>query len=237
MAAPDQKNQSTRKNLRSSACHSPDGSGASPDETRQQRWNSRRKANGGRPSLRPKQGQRKLVKGLSAVGLPQEEICAWVGMRSPKTLRKHFREELKGRATAEVVEVRAAYKTGPSGRCLSIKVVLDASACGSEAKNNRGRKQVARLLASLRNSPEDILGAASVATWRAAKGAEPLVRSGSPLRIRAKANDLLSGAKRASMDSEGEGSLGGSKAGERNSGDGNRRLRQAEDEGLASALP
>src|SRR3954467_4614045 len=89
-----------------------------------------------RPSLRPKQGQRKLVKGLSALGLPQKEICAWVGMRSPKTLRKHFREELKQRATAEVVEVRAAYKTGPSGRCLSIKLVLRASASGSEARKN-----------------------------------------------------------------------------------------------------
>src|SRR4051794_4468034 len=123
-----------------------------------------------RPSLRPKQGQRKLVKGLSAVGLQEKENCAWGGVRAPKKLRKHFREELKGRATAEVAELRAVYQTRPSGRYLSITVVLGASASGSQAKNNSGRKQVARLLASLRNSPEDILGAASVATWRAAKG-------------------------------------------------------------------
>src|SRR3954451_18858912 len=191
-----------------------------------------------RPSLQPKQGQRKLVKRLSAFGLPQQQICAWVGMRSPKTLRKHFREELKGRATAEVVELRAAYKTGPSGRYLSIKIVLRASASGSEARNNSGRKEVACLLASLQRNPREVIWkAASLATPRAARGAEPVVRSGSPLGILTEAKDLLSGAKRASMDSESKGSLGGGKAGERNSGDGNRTLTQAEDEGLASALP
>ncbi len=190
-----------------------------------------------RPSLQPKQEQRKLVKRLSALGLPQGQICGWVGMRSPKTLRKHFGEELKQRATAEVVEMRTAYETGPSGRCLSITVVLGVSASGSEARNNSGRKKVARLLASLGNSPEVIFGAASIRTSRAAKRAEPLVGSGSPLRIHTEAKDLLSGAKRASMDSESDGSLGGSKAGERNSGDGNRTLTQAKDEGLASPLP
>src|SRR4051794_16838847 len=75
-----------------------------------------------RPSLQPKQEQRTLVKSLSAMGLPQQQICAWVGMRSPKTLRKHFGEELKQRATAEVVELRSAYETEPSGRYLSIKI-------------------------------------------------------------------------------------------------------------------
>ncbi|MFL6449652.1 MAG: hypothetical protein ACJ746_18510, partial [Bryobacteraceae bacterium] len=145
---------------------------------------------------------------------------------------------MKQRATADVVELRAAYKTGPSGRYLSIKIVLGVSARGSEARNNSGRKKVACLLASLlRNPREVIFEAASLATSRAVKGAEPVVRSGSPLRIVTEAKDLLSGAKRASMDSESEGSLGGSKAGERNSGDGNRTLTQAEDEGLASALP
>src|SRR3954447_26375415 len=149
-----------------------------------------------RPSLRPKQGQRKLVKRLSAFGLPQQQICAWVGMRSPKTLRKHFHEELKQRATAEVVELRAAYKTGPSGRYLSIKIVLCASARGSEARNNSGRKKVACLLASLlRNPREVIFEAASLAKSRAVSRAEPVVGSGSPLRLLTEAKDLLSGAK------------------------------------------
>ena len=45
-----------------------------------------------RPSFKATAEQRKLVKSLAAVGLRQEQICAMVGLRSPKTLRKHFRE-------------------------------------------------------------------------------------------------------------------------------------------------
>jgi hypothetical protein len=186
-----------------------------------------------RPSWQPTQEQRTLVKSLWAMGLPQKQICAWVGMRSPKTLRKHFREEWQQGARAEVVEVRTADETGPCGRCLSITVVLGVGASGSEGRNNSGRKRVARLLASLQNS----YGAASLAQSLTFQGAELLDRSASPLRLLPEAKDLLSGAKRASMDSESEGSLGGSKAGERNRGAGNRTLTQAEDEGLASALP
>src|SRR4051812_22786770 len=190
-----------------------------------------------RPSWQPKQDQRTLVKSLSSLGLPQAQICAWVGMRSPKTLRKHFREELQQGASADVVEMRTAYETGPSGKCLSITVVLGGGASGSEARNKSGRKRVARLVASLQNSHEASFGAASLAQSLTIQGAELLDGSGSPLRLLTEAKDLLSGAKRASMDSESDGSLGGSKAGERNSGDGDRRLTQAEDEGLASPLP
>ena len=185
-----------------------------------------------RPSWQPEQEQRTLVKSLSAMGLPQKQICAWMGMRSPKTLRKHFREELQQGARAEVVEVRTADESEPSGKCLSITVVLGVGASGSEARNNSGRKRVARLLASLQNSH----GAASLAQSLTIQGAELLDRSASPLRILPEAKDLLAGAKRASMESESDRSRGGSKAGERNSGEGDRTLRQAEDEGLASPL-
>src|SRR3982751_2702283 len=186
-----------------------------------------------RPSWQPKQEQRRLVKSLSAWGLPQAQICGWVGMRSAKTLRKHFREELQQGASAEVVEMRTAYERAPSGNCLSITVVLGGGASGSEARNNSGRKRVAGLLASLRNSHR----AASLAQSLTIQGAELLDRSASPLRILPEAKDLLPGAKRASMDSESDRSLGGSKAGGRNSGAGNRTLTQAEGEGLASSLP
>jgi DNA-binding transcriptional MerR regulator len=74
-----------------------------------------------RPSFQPKQEQRKLVKSLSALGLPQEQICALVGMRSPKTLRKHFREALnEGAAEAEAAVMRTAYAMATSGKCLSM---------------------------------------------------------------------------------------------------------------------
>ena len=35
---------------------------------------------------------RKRVQSLAGVGVRQEDICAIIGCRDPKTLRKHFRD-------------------------------------------------------------------------------------------------------------------------------------------------
>jgi hypothetical protein len=48
----------------------------------------------GRKKFEPDPGQRQLVKSLAAFGGRHEEIALQVGLRSAKTLRKHFREEL-----------------------------------------------------------------------------------------------------------------------------------------------
>jgi hypothetical protein len=70
-----------------------------------------------RPSFQPKEEQRKLVKSLSAMGLCQDDICDMVGLRSPKTLRKHFRQELaSGMAEANTAVARVAYEMAVSGR-------------------------------------------------------------------------------------------------------------------------
>jgi len=53
-----------------------------------------------RPKLNPTDEQRLLVKKLAAAGATHEAIALMVNIRSPKTLRKHFREELD-RGTAE----------------------------------------------------------------------------------------------------------------------------------------
>jgi hypothetical protein len=47
-----------------------------------------------RPKLTPTKEQRHQVKCLAAVGTPHEDIARKIGIRSPKTLRKYFREEL-----------------------------------------------------------------------------------------------------------------------------------------------
>jgi hypothetical protein len=47
-----------------------------------------------RPRLNPSEEQRRLVKSMAAVGVPHEDIARKIGIRSPKTLRRHFREEL-----------------------------------------------------------------------------------------------------------------------------------------------
>ena len=47
-----------------------------------------------RPKIQPTEEQRQLVKQLAAVGVPQEDIARKIGIRSPKTIRKYFRDEL-----------------------------------------------------------------------------------------------------------------------------------------------
>src|SRR5260370_9082005 len=47
-----------------------------------------------RPQLNPSEEQRQQVKVLAAYGMRQPEVARFVEIRSPKTLRKHFRKEL-----------------------------------------------------------------------------------------------------------------------------------------------
>src|SRR3954452_23061549 len=117
-------------------------------------------------------------------------------MRSPKTLRKHFREELQQGASAEVVGMRTAYERAPSGNRLSITVDLGEGARGSEARNHSDRKRVAGLLASL--------GSSHKRHSLTIHGAEHLDRSASLLRILPEAKDLLAGAKRVTQALEGK---------------------------------
>ena len=42
----------------------------------------------------PTEKNRKKVKALAGLGLPQEQICILIGLRSPKTLRRYFSKEL-----------------------------------------------------------------------------------------------------------------------------------------------
>ena len=57
------------------------------------------------------------MRSLAALGLRQEWICQMLHLRSPKTLRKHFAEELsKGLAEATAAVARTAYETQPETR-------------------------------------------------------------------------------------------------------------------------
>ncbi|MGI8958362.1 MAG: hypothetical protein ACR2IV_01095 [Bryobacteraceae bacterium] len=74
-----------------------------------------------RPSFRPTEQQRKMVRALAALGHRHEEICVIVRLRSPKTLRKHFhRELLQGSADAIAEVERVASKMAESGSYLSM---------------------------------------------------------------------------------------------------------------------
>jgi len=70
-----------------------------------------------RPPFTPTQEQRKMVKSMAAYGMRQEEIAAVLGVRSKKTLRKHFRNELdRGVIEANIQVAQALYKWAISGQ-------------------------------------------------------------------------------------------------------------------------
>src|SRR5580704_6102982 len=76
-----------------------------------------------RTPFKPTAEQKRLVKVLSSYGIRQGDIATEVGLRSPKTLRKHFREELDhGRIGANIRVAKTLYEMAISGRNLSATV-------------------------------------------------------------------------------------------------------------------
>jgi hypothetical protein len=70
-----------------------------------------------RPAFRPTEEQTHLVKGMSSFGIRQQYIATWVGLRPPKTLRKHFREELDmGGIGADTEVGKTLYRMAISGK-------------------------------------------------------------------------------------------------------------------------
>jgi hypothetical protein len=69
-----------------------------------------------RRSLHPTEEQRQLVKFLAAAGIKQIDVAKIVGIRSPKTLRKHFRRELDlGGPEANTMVAKTLYKKATAG--------------------------------------------------------------------------------------------------------------------------
>src|SRR4051794_8292096 len=72
---------------------------------------------GGRPSFEPTQSQRQGLEAMAGCGVPEADIAVVIGI-APKTLRKHFRDELDTghiKATARVAGNLYRIATG-SGR-------------------------------------------------------------------------------------------------------------------------
>jgi hypothetical protein len=69
-----------------------------------------------RPKLKPTDEQCQLVKQCAAVGVPHEHIARKIGIRSAKTLRKYFREELDmGLMEANFMVAGALFKKAKEG--------------------------------------------------------------------------------------------------------------------------
>ena len=70
-----------------------------------------------RPKFVPTKEQQLTVKTLSAYGIKQDGIARMVGLRSPKTLRKHFGEEIILGAIEAVAQVsQTHYQMAKSGK-------------------------------------------------------------------------------------------------------------------------
>src|ERR1700730_7368797 len=77
-----------------------------------------------RPRFIPTDEQRRLVKSLAAIGTKQCDIAPLVGVRSEKTLRKHFREELdRGELEANGKVAQALYQMATSGKNVAAMMV------------------------------------------------------------------------------------------------------------------
>jgi hypothetical protein len=69
-----------------------------------------------RPQLNPTVEQRAIVKSMAAMGVPHEDIARKIGVRSPKTIRKHFREELDlGATEANYKVAQTLFRMATSG--------------------------------------------------------------------------------------------------------------------------
>ena len=72
----------------------------------------------GRPHFEVTTEKRSKVRALAGYGTKHEEIARMVGIRSPKTLRKHFRQELDiGHAEANAQVAQTLFKMATSGLC------------------------------------------------------------------------------------------------------------------------
>jgi hypothetical protein len=69
----------------------------------------------------PTRQERRVVSEAAAYGMPQPAIAAMVGLRSEKTLRKHFRKELAGGdARANLKVVRSLFRSAIGGNVVAM---------------------------------------------------------------------------------------------------------------------
>ena len=76
-----------------------------------------------RPKLNPTPDQRKQVKSLAAFGIAHVDIAKFIGIKSPKTMRKHFRRELDlGAIEANARVAQTLLNMATSGNCPSATI-------------------------------------------------------------------------------------------------------------------
>ncbi|MCU1339716.1 MAG: hypothetical protein JWO19_5297 [Bryobacterales bacterium] len=96
-----------------------------------------------RKAFHPSEEERRWVTVMSSYGVRQEDMATEVGLRSPKTLRKHFREELdRGRIGAEYKVRKTLFELAESGAYPSVSMHWLNRQAGWRAKGARENRPV-----------------------------------------------------------------------------------------------
>ena len=87
-----------------------------------------------RPEYQPSDKDRRQVKALSALGTRHEDMAKFMDI-APKTLRKHFRDELdRGAIEANAKVVETLFKMATSGKNTSASIYWTKARCGWREK-------------------------------------------------------------------------------------------------------
>jgi hypothetical protein len=90
----------------------------------------------GRPRFLATDEQRKWVKGISSLGIPQDDIALLLDMTA-KTLRKHFRKELThGSVEAKAKVLETLYGMATSGKNTAATIFYVKTRCGLKERES-----------------------------------------------------------------------------------------------------
>jgi hypothetical protein len=103
---------------------------------------------GGRPSFEPSQSQRHMVEAMAGCGVPEADIAIVIGV-APKTLRKHFREEL------DTGHIKASAKV--AGNLYRIATGSGREAVTAASCSNGTRRSLARMWSTNEVSSRDAM--------------------------------------------------------------------------------
>ena len=84
-----------------------------------------------RPRFSPTPEQRRMVRSMAAYGIRHDEIAACLGIRSAKTLRRHFREELdRALVEANAKVARTLFEMATGGKSVAATIFWLKSRAG-----------------------------------------------------------------------------------------------------------
>lgn len=90
-----------------------------------------------RPKFKPTDLHRTTVRSLAAYGINHEDIAKMIGLRSPKTLRRHFKEELaRGSIEATAQVSQTLYQMATSGKDAACTIFWMKTRAGWREKPN-----------------------------------------------------------------------------------------------------